>query len=549
MVALFTLGTMTLLLFVALSINVGQAVVRRHQVQILADTGALAGAAVQARGLNQMTRVNAAALRLFNVLQMRSRVGGYHEWRTPIVDTLAALVASRRIPTQETYSDPKAPKGKPKSTTLNVPGAIKRVIDRAMGLIKIVGGRDDDKAFRAMEPWFHGFRAYNRAANIFWELRARQVARDVTIENMRTLVGRRAHVQCSGVLSGCMRPIIAPSLKGLWDSAKSIKKMFDSQRKGRKGAQMSFRDWAKTIFDPRGQRIFDLLEGAGAPRLIPQWENPDGDILLVRYWTDTTKMEKAAFMAAVGGAMLAIPPLWPAIPALTRMIRWALTIEAYVRMASAPKWHDMRVTLHRKVEEEPDKQLRNDTRLVFWVKLPTTKPAMTIFYPFADLPEMTAVAAAKPIGGNFGSYPRAKKLSGGAALGAVMEAFSKAFSAVDDLLPANEHLYSRTSYGTGRVQMRGRGPITLPRNDQIKQERALIAQVYLADELEKMGIDPKDPPNMFWYTAAHHPYYEPRLVPLLDAYMDDIDILEDEDKSVLKTLYGGKEDKPWWRPW
>lgn len=72
-----TMGVMAML-----AVTIGQAVVRRHQAQLVVDAAALAGAAEQAKGLNTIARINARQLDFLNALalaQAKGVISGYED--------------------------------------------------------------------------------------------------------------------------------------------------------------------------------------------------------------------------------------------------------------------------------------------------------------------------------------------------------------------------------------------------------------------------------------------------------------------------------------
>jgi len=103
-------------------------------------------------------------------------------------------------------------------------------------------------------------------------------------------------------------------------------------------------------------------------------------------------------------------------------------------------------------------------------------------------------------------------------------------------------VYSLTPYGVRKVS-----PLKI-REGVFKEEPGpkRMFEVYTAEELAKMGFDAKRLHSLFWYRAPQFPYYEPRLVPLQEAYMGDID-LDDDAQARLRELYGlkAKRKRPW----
>lgn len=412
---------------------------------------------------------------------------------------------------------------------------------KILSLLPNFVGRDDMDAFKAMEPWFQGFRTYMRVANFGWELRARQVAYDVTRDNIRTLVGQRTATACRS--GNCARPTFSmPSLQQVGSCAKGVAKVIKDQRGTGKNSK-SLREWANEVKDLRSGRWLDVLEGCDSvPRLIPHWENPDGDRLIIRYWTSISTGDQLAIMGMVAKAGILLPALLPFVPVVESVLSWALPLERLVRRAAAPKWHDMRVTLHRKRAAKAEDQFAEDTRFVYWVRLPTTTPSVRIFYPFADLPEMTAVAVAKPVGGNVGAYPRIDPLDRrSSALGSLMRAAQGVLDIADDIFKPTEHVYSTTVYG-----IYGGGSKSNKKGD-FYERTATMQGVYGKKGLEKMGFNPKDPENVFWYVSPQFPYYEPRLVPMQEAYLGDVDLSSDE-KARIRELYGLKAKRGGWWP-
>jgi hypothetical protein len=245
-----------------------------------------------------------------------------------------------------------------------------------------------------------------------------------------------------------------------------------------------------------------------------------------------------------GVAGLLLTPMAPFVPVIEGLLAWGIPIESALRKAVAPKWHAMRVTLHRKTAKKKADQFKEDTRFVFWVKLPPTAPSMRIFYPFVDLPAITAVAAAKPVGGNVGAYPRIDKLSQRTlGLGRILGAMQRVSGFMSGILKENEHVFSLTVYGVGA----GSGPASSPPYKDFSEKSERMSSVFKKADLEKMGFNPTQPESLFWYVAPQFPYYEPRLVPLQEAYMDDID-LEKDDKARLRELYGLKKKGGGWWP-
>lgn len=425
---LFALGLFTLLLFVSLTVNIGQAVVRRYQVQLIADAGALAGASVQARGLNLMTRLNALSLRIFNTFQLRSRVGGYLAHRIPLLSTAMALLPFLDIPEVPVWPD------------------------------------EEDDAFEDMQPVFDALRTSMKAANYYYEIEARKAAFDLTERNVKALVGQEAWNQLmdEGYVA---RPVEADWMLG-----------FDLDN------LLSLDNLEALVNVVRGASgdLSALTEAAGIRPLIPEFADPDGDILIARYWTDLPEWEKWSWAAAFATAECAIEcagsgPFYGlcmlgCVPPKTYDWKERIDDEGKLRFILGPAWHEMRVTLHR--EDDPE----NDTYFIFWARLPTTRSALGSLI-FADMPSMVAFSAAKPIGGNFGTYPQPESIAGrvpgaGAALGAL-----------EGVMPApTEHLEG-SSY-----------------------DRETPTSVH--------GSDVGDVPNVYWYEAVHLPTYRPRLFPV-----------------------------------
>jgi len=353
---LFALGLFTLLLFLTLTVNIGQAAVRRHQVQFIADMGALTGSSVQARGLNLMTRLNALSLRTFNVLSVRSRVSGYRNHRIPLLS-----IARRLIP---------------------------------VGPATMWAG-DEEDAFKKMDRIFSAIRVSIHAANTYYEISARQAAYDVTERNVKTLVGpdnwtklNQEHLIARPVMS------VLPGLN--FDNLFSLNGMMDMINMVR-GMSGSFSGLATGV--------------TGVRPLIPKFAEDGGsagDLLVVRYWTDLSDGWTETYALAYAAAVCA-PTAITLVGYLICVAKWQDTFsdwigyEDYARWIDGPSWHEMRVTLHRAEGEE------NDTHFLFWARLPTTSSAMGSLV-FADMPSMVAFSAARPVGGSFGTKPKPKAL-------------------------------------------------------------------------------------------------------------------------------------------
>ncbi len=423
---LFALGLFTLLLFLTLTVNIGQAAVRRHQVQFIADMGALTGSSVQARGLNLMTRLNALSLRTFNVFSVRSRVSGYRNHRIPLLS-----IARRLIP---------------------------------VGPATMWAG-DEKDAFKNMDQIFSAIRVSIHAANTYYEILARQAAYDVTERNVKSLVGpdnwttlNQEHLIARPVMS------VLPGLN--FDNLFSLNGLMDMINMVR-GMSGSFSGLATGV--------------TGVRPLIPNFAEDggkEGDLLVVRYWTDLsdwhTTMYAAAYAAAVCLPAIEIPPVYAACVVLWEgRFERLIGLEDKIRWVDGPAYHEMRVTLHRAEGKE------NDTHFLFWARLPTTSSAMGSLV-FADMPSMVAFSAARPVGGSFGTKPKPT------ALGSNIPRIGWILSLLGAVnIQPSEHLDDSYKY---------------------KMEY----------------LDSKDGrlPSIYWYHSWQIPEYQPRLVPIERRYLD-----------------------------
>ena len=424
---LFALGLFTLLLFLTLTVNIGQAAVRRHQVQFIADMGALTGSSVQARGLNLMTRLNALSLRTFNVFSVRSRVSGYRNHRVPLLSTALRLI----------------PAGIPNVT---------------------LWAGDEKDAFDNMDKIFNALRVSMKAANYYYEVEARQAAYDVTERNVKSLVGadnwttlNQEHLiarPVMGVLPGLNFDNLF-SLNGLMDMVNMVKGMSGSMN----GAVAGL---------------------TGIRPLVPEFADPKGDLVIMRYWTDLSDAEKLSW-AALYAAAVCLPTAVTIIGYVACVAKWTKSFndwigyEDKVRWIDGPAWHEFRPTLHRKAGEE------NDTHFLFWARLPTTSSAMGSLV-FADMPSMVAFSAARPVGGSFGTKPKQE------ALGSNIPGVGSILGIIGNIaLPPTEH------FDNGKYRMET--PNKVHNND--------VGWL----------------PNLYWYKAWHLPEYQPRLVPIERRYL------------------------------
>ena len=383
---LFALGLFTLLLFLTLTVNIGQAAVRRHQVQFIADMGALTGSSVQARGLNLMTRLNALSLRTFNVFSVRSRISGYRNHRVPLLSTALMLIPAK---------------------TPNV----------------TLWAGDEDDAFKNMHKIFDALRVAMKSANYYYELEARQAAYEVTEFNVRRLVGSENWTKLNqeGMIA---RPVMAVvpglnfdnlfSLNGLMDMVNMVKGMTGSMN----GAVAGL---------------------TGIRPLVPEFADSKGDLVIMRYWTDLSAAERISWSALYAAAVCA-PTAVTVIGYLICVAKWTkdfsdwIEIEDKMRWIVGPAWHEFRPTLHRKEGEE------NDTHFLFWARLPTTSSAMGSLI-FADMPSMVAFSAARPVGGSFGTKPKPE------ALGSNIPGVGAILGVIGSLgVPPTEHLNDSYKY-------------------------------------------------------------------------------------------------------
>jgi hypothetical protein len=451
---LFALGLFTLLLFLTLTVNIGQAAVRRHQVQFIADMGALTGSSVQARGLNLMTRLNALSLRTFNVFSVRSRVSGYRNHRVPLLSTALRLIPAK-LPNVTLWTG------------------------------------DEEDAFKNMHQIFNALRVSMKAANYYYEVEARQAAYDVTERNVKTLVGSDNWTELNqeGLIA---RPVMAV-LPGLnFDNLFSL------------GGLMEMINMVKGMSGSMNGAVAGLT---GIRPLVPEFADPDGDLVIMRYWTDLSTAERITWAALYAAAVCA-PTAVTVIGYAICVAKWTkdfsdwIEYEDKLRWIDGPAWHEFRPTLHRKDGEE------NDTHFLFWARLPTTSAAMGSLV-FADMPSMVAFSAARPVGGSFGTKPKQE------ALGSNIPGVGSILGIIGNVaLPPTEHL-----------------------NDSYKYRMESPGQVH--DNLGWL-------PNLYWYKAWHLPEYQPRLVPIERRYLTltgHHDLENDRERLNLPEDYWEQIDR------
>lgn len=522
---MFAVGMFTLILVAALVTNVGQAVVRKHQLQVIADMGAMAGAAEQARGLNTMARLNALNLRAFNVFQIRSRLGGYQTYRVPFEGTLNQLLS--HVP--KTIG--------PKVLGVCIPPACWKIrsivrtaisavgyhlrpaagvsLDPRKPYIQPKGTREEVAAFRNMNKFHKFMRNTIKAANYYYAYNAHQVARQVTDRNLKALLGTDAPPGRQNSYQRLVKEYNDTSFSYVSDPY-DINAKARNAINGIEGVLDGFKDPATILNYLSGgvpgssTTLLGQVDAAFRP-LVPNWENPDGDPLVVRFWSAMPPSRRALILAQiVAEATLACGPC--SIPVGI----WAsrlMTFEKFMRFGSAPSYSKLNVTLHRAPGED------NETFLLHWVRTPTTESAVGRML-FADMPVMVAVAGAKPVGGNLGNHPRPEDV-----LKALLADISPTFGSllaqagkwINKILPAVEYLNPDKDWKEYKI-------------------------VRLEDELSGDWVPDN---SFFWYRGQNFPTYEPRLMPIKPGWIPGMglyevfvsrDVLEVDDMTRLIAL-------------
>lgn len=531
---MFAVGMFTLILFAGLVTNVGQAVVRKHQLQVIADMGAMAGAAEQARGLNTMARLNALNLRAFNVFQIRSRLGGYQTHRVPFEGTLQQLLTA--VPKE---IGPRTPSFlgigggcifplclKARSILRRAISAVGAHLRLAAGVsllpwdpyIRPKGSGEEVKAFRNMDKFHKFMRDTIKAANYYYAYNAHQVARQSTDANLKTLLGTDAPAGRQNSYQRLVKEYNDTSFSYVSDPY-DINAKAANAINGIEGILEAFQDPATILNYLNGggpssaTTLLGQVDAAFRP-LIPNWENPDGDPLVVRFWSAMPGgfPGRGALLLQIGiEATLICGPC--SIP-ITSWAGKLITFEKFMRLGSAPSYSTLNVTLHRAPGED------NETFFLHWVRTPTTESAVGRML-FADMPVMVAVAAAKPVGGNFGNHPR--------PVDAVKEALkdiSPTFGSllatagkwVNKILPAVEYLDPGKQWSRYQI-------------------------VPLEDKLSGDWV-PTDT-SFYWYRGQNFPTYEPRLMPIKPGWIPGHglyeifvarDVLEVDDMTRLVAL-------------
>ena len=529
---MFAVGMLTLILFAALVTNVGQAVVRKHQLQLIADMGAMAGAAEQARGLNTMARLNALNLRAFNVFQIRSRLGGYQTYRVPFEGTLNQLLA--HVP--ETIGVKILGSCVPPlcfklrsiiKTGIQAVGTVIRPVvgvnpDPTKPYIQPKGSGEEPEAFRNMDRFHEFLRNTIKAANYYYAYNAHQVARQTTDANLKVLLGTNAPPGRQNSYQRLVKEYNDTKFSYVSDpydiSAKAANAI-----NGIEGILQGVQDPATILSYLMGgvpsspTTLLGQVDAAFRP-LIPNWENPDGDPLVVRFWSAMPGWAREAAAAEIA-LIVGVICFEICAPALDVWISRMITFEEFIRFGTAPSYSTLNVTLHRAPGED------NETYFLHWVRTPTTESAVGRML-FSDMPVMVAVAAAKPVGGNFGNHPRPaevlKEVLKGISSG-FGDLLAKADKWANKILPAVEYLVP---------------DMQRPRSQRWRKYEIVPLK-------EKLSGDWVPDFSYFWYRGQNFPTYEPRLMPIKQRWIPGMglyevfvarDVLDPDDITRLIAL-------------